>query len=216
MHALQVSVASRDWKLWIVSGRLWIVRDNFSVSLHTLSFMHWLFATSIDLLYVSHFFLTQFSPCTERCDCWGLWAPFPVQRLQHPHSSPQLVWDYWDVEWTKSVKQTEHSSLSPHAVVHPVMKMWKQFFEKPSVILAALSLPVPAPLLFPSSSRPVSSACHGNQWCYTRSKCVRSLSSQRSAAIPKLTRQCHLPFSPLFCQHFKKIVMINMNFRPKH
>lgn len=121
----------------IVSGCLSIVRDNFSVSLHMLTIMHWLFVTSIDLLYHT---LTQFSPCTEKCDCWGLWAPFPVQRMQHPQASPQWVWDYWDVGWTKSVKQTEHKNMSPHAVEHPVMKMWKQFFVKPSIILAALYL----------------------------------------------------------------------------
>lgn len=86
----------------IVSGCLSIVRDNFNVSLHMLNIMHWLFVTSIDLLYHT---LTQFSPCTEKCDYWGLWAPFPVQRSQHPQASPQWVWDYWDVGWTKSVKQ---------------------------------------------------------------------------------------------------------------
>lgn len=122
----------------IVSGCLSIVRDDFNVSLHMLNIMHGLFVTSIDLQqYIT---LTQFSPCTEKCDCWGLWAPFPVQRLQHPQPSPQWVWDYWDVGWTKSVKQTGHNNLSPHAVVHPVMKTWKQFFVKPSVILAALYL----------------------------------------------------------------------------
>lgn len=185
-----------------------------------LSERHWLSVSSIDLMHLSHlFFIAISDPLIHSSHLIQKNATVGVFKLHFQFKGCSILRFHLNgleiMEILDELNQRDKKYItiglqicaSSHEHVKAILRETFCHFGS--------SLPLPAPLLFPSSSQPVSSACHGNQWCHTRCKCVHSLSSQHSAAIPIQSRQCHLPFSPqLFYQHFKKIVMTNMNFRP--